>query len=174
MRRLEESLITSVALSAEISRDLSTSLDMTNRAYPSQKNFVGRWISGGRLLCTGQLSAVCSSTSRCGESGGSGMCTSLGNPTIRRGASFDISFCTETVMPRRLTPSSSALIPMVVLMHVASAVATRSVGEIAAPLPLLSIGASVEIFDCDGPCVASQCKSPAYLTETLTISFATD
>src|SRR5437667_4488646 len=24
---------------------------------PSQKNFVGRWISGGRLLCTGQLSA---------------------------------------------------------------------------------------------------------------------
>ena len=35
-------------------------------AYPSQKNFVGRRISGGRLLCTGQLSAVCSSTSRCG------------------------------------------------------------------------------------------------------------
>src|SRR6202045_2791809 len=29
-------------------------------AYPSQKNFVGRLISGGRLLCTGQLSAVCS------------------------------------------------------------------------------------------------------------------
>src|SRR4029077_4628586 len=143
-------------------------------AYPSQKNFVGRLISGGRLLCTGQLSAVCSRISRCGESGGNGICTSLGNPTIRRGGSWDISFCTETVMPRRLTPSSSALIPMVVLMHVASAVATRSVGENASPLPLLSVGASVEIFDCDGPCVASQCRSPVYLTPTLTINSATD
>src|SRR5205807_6006634 len=100
--------------------------------------------------------------------------TSEGRPTIRRGASFDISFCTETFIPLKSTPSSCALIPMVVLMHVASAVATRSVGENASPLPLLSVGASVEIFDCDGPCVASQCKSPAYLTETLTISLATD
>src|SRR5882762_9248429 len=98
------------------------------------------------------------------------MCTSLGNPTIRRGASFDISFCTETVMPRRLTPSSSALIPIVVLMHVASAVATRSVGENASPLPLLSVGASVAILDCDGPWVASQCRSPAYSAEILTMT----
>src|SRR6266536_3178470 len=90
---------------------------------------------------------------------------------MRLGASFDISFCTETVMPRKSTPSSCALIPMVVVMHVASAVATRSVGENASPLPLLSVGASVEIFDCDGPCVASQCKSPVYLTETLTIIY---
>src|SRR5215467_3426051 len=72
-------------------------------------------------------------------------------------------------MPRRSTPRSSALIPMVVLMHVARAVATRSVGEKASPLPLLSLGASVEIFDCEGPCVASQCKSPVYLTETWTM-----
>src|SRR5213082_3353266 len=93
---------------------------------------------------------------------------------MRRGASLDISLCTETLIPRKSTPSSCALIPMVVVMHVASAVATRSVGENASPLPLLSVGASVEIFDCDGPCVASQCKSPAYLTETLTISFFTD
>ena len=49
-------------------------------------------------------------------------------------------------MPRRSTPRSSALIPIVVLMHVARAVATRSVGENASPLPLLSLGASVEIF----------------------------
>src|SRR5690349_24533933 len=77
-------------------------------------------------------------------------------------------------MPRRFTPRSSALIPMVVLMHVARAVATRSVGEKASPLPLLSLGASVEIFDCDGPCVASQCKSPVYLTETSTmLNYAT-
>src|SRR3954454_3850932 len=88
---------------------------------------------------------------------------------IRRGPSLDISFCTDTVMPRRSTPRSSAFIPMVVLIHVARAVATRSVGEKASPLPLLSVGASVGIFACEGPCVASQCKSPVYLTETWTI-----
>src|SRR4029450_33010 len=97
------------------------------------------------------------------------MATSDGTPTIRRGGSLDISFCTDTVIPRRSTPRSSALIPMVVLMHVARAVATRSVGENASPLPLLSLGASVESFACDGPCVASQCNSPVYLTETWTI-----
>src|SRR5215831_15728185 len=97
------------------------------------------------------------------------MWTSDGSPTIRRGGSFDICFSTDTVIPRRSTPSSWALIPIVVLMQVASAVATRSVGENASPLPLLSLGASVEIFDCDGPCVASQCRSPVYLTLTLTI-----
>src|SRR6267143_5154355 len=88
---------------------------------------------------------------------------------MRRGASLDISFCTDTVIPPRSTPSSCALIPMVVLMHVARAVATRSVGENASPLPLLSVGASVAIFDCDGPCTASQCKSPVYLISTLTM-----
>src|SRR5215471_13975937 len=97
------------------------------------------------------------------------MWTSDGKATIRRGGSLDISFCTDTVIPRRFTPRSSALIPSVVLMHVARAVATRSVGEKASPLPLLSLGASVEIFDCDGPCVASQCKSPVYFTKTSTI-----
>src|SRR5882724_13310892 len=59
---------------------------------------------------------------------------------------------------------------MVVVMQVPRAVATRSVGENASPLPLLSVGASVAIFDCDGPCVASQCKSPVYLIEMLTMS----
>ena len=63
---------------------------------------------------------------------------------------------------------------MVVLMQVARAVATRSVGEKASPLPLLSLGASVEIFACDGPCVASQCKSPVYLTETWTMRKLSD
>ena len=71
---------------------------------------------------------------------------------MRRGASFDISFFTDTVIPLKSTPSSSALIPMVVLMQVARAVATRSVGENASPLPLLSVGASVAIFAFDGPC----------------------
>src|SRR5881227_4451585 len=89
---------------------------------------------------------------------------------MRRGASFDISFLTCTVIPRKSIPSSCALIPMVVLMQVPRAVATRSVGENASPLPLLSVGASVAIFDCDGPCVASQCKSPVYLIEILTMT----
>src|SRR6188768_3301442 len=102
------------------------------------------------------------------------MRTSDGSATILRGASLDISFCTDTVIPRRSTPSSCALIPIVVLMHVARAVATRSVGENASPLPLLSVGASVESFACEGPCVASQCKSPVYLTETWTMQKLSD
>src|SRR6266446_10525997 len=89
---------------------------------------------------------------------------------IRRGASFDISFCTDTLIPRNSTPSSCALIPIVVLMHVARAVATRSVGENASPFPLLSVGASVASFDFDGSWTASQCKSPVYLTEILTMT----
>src|SRR5204862_6378397 len=93
---------------------------------------------------------------------------------MRRGASLDISFCTDTVIPRRSTPSSCALIPIVVVMHVARAVATRSVGENACPFPLLSLGASVEILDCEGPCVASQCKSPVYCTETSTMAKVCD
>src|ERR1700747_3630005 len=91
---------------------------------------------------------------------------------MRRGGALDISFCTEMVIPRKSTPSSCALIPMVVLMHVPRAVATRSVGENASPLPLLSVGASVAIFDCDGPCVASQCSPPVYLMDTSTIVFS--
>ncbi len=64
---------------------------------------------------------------------------------IRRGASFDISFFTFTVIPFRFTPSSSALIPMVVLMQVPSAVATRSVGENASPFALFLILLAAEM-----------------------------
>jgi hypothetical protein len=59
---------------------------------------------------------------------------------------------------------------MVVLIQVPSAVATRSVGENASPFPLLSVGASVGSFACEGPCVAEQCKSPSYRIEILTMS----
>src|SRR6267143_5328300 len=89
---------------------------------------------------------------------------------MRRGASFDISFFTSTVIPFRFTPSSSAFSPMVVLMQVPSAVATRSVGENASPFPLLSVGASVASLACDGPWVASQWRSPVYLIEMLTMN----
>src|SRR5229473_3238043 len=69
-------------------------------------------------------------------------------------------------LPRKI---SSAFIPMVVLIQVPSAVATRSVGENASPLPLLSVGASVATFACEGPWVASQWRSPVYLIEMLTM-----
>src|SRR5437016_2399772 len=59
---------------------------------------------------------------------------------------------------------------MVVLMQEPRAVATRSVGENSSPLPLLSVGASVAIFDCEGPWTASQWSSPVYLIEILTIT----
>ena len=60
------------ASSAEIPRWRTRTCPPTPN-YPSQKNFVGRLISGGRLLCTGQFSPVCSRIFRCGESGGSGI-----------------------------------------------------------------------------------------------------
>src|SRR3954451_9932784 len=88
---------------------------------------------------------------------------------IRRGASFDISLATFTVIPFTSRPCSWAAIARIVLMQVPSAVATRSVGENDSPLPLLSVGASVERFESDGPCVASQCRSPVYLIEILPI-----
>ena len=54
---------------------------------------------------------------------------------IRRGGSADISFSTLIRMPVRSIFSRSATIPMMVEMHVPSAVATRSVGEKFSPLP---------------------------------------
>jgi len=48
------------------------------------------------------------------------------------------------------------MIPMIVAMHAAKAVATRSVGEKLSPLPSLSIGASVASFMPEGPWTASQ------------------
>ena len=45
-------------------------------------------------------------------------------------------------------------------MQVPSAVATRSVGEKERPSPWLSSGASVVRVTPDGPCSASQRKSP--------------
>jgi hypothetical protein len=88
---------------------------------------------------------------------------------IRRGASFDISLLTFTVIPLTLSPCSSAAIARMVLMQVPSAVATRSVGENDSPLPLLSVGASVASFARDGPCTALQWRSPVYSMQTLTM-----
>src|ERR1700690_413394 len=54
-------------------------------------------------------------------------------------------------------------------MQVANPVATRSVGENAAPRPLLSLGASVDSPSPEGPWTAEQCRSPWYSPVILTM-----
>src|SRR4029077_9315585 len=88
---------------------------------------------------------------------------------MRRGASFDISLLTLTVIPFTSRPCSCAAIARMVLIQVPSAVATRSVGEKDSPLPLLSVGASVAILAWEGPWTASQWKSPVYSMQMLTM-----
>src|SRR5699024_10964087 len=56
-----------------------------------------------------------------------------------------IIFSISIVVFSKFQPLFSAFIPMMVIIHEPSAVATRSVGEKLSPLPLLSIGASVWI-----------------------------
>ena len=66
---------------------------------------------------------------------GIGMVSSTVRRAMRRGPSDDISLSTTTVAPSIAIPSRRAAIPIVVRMHVASAVPTRSVGEKASPRP---------------------------------------
>src|ERR1700690_4171121 len=54
-------------------------------------------------------------------------------------------------------------------MQVANPVATRSVGENAAPRPLLSLGASVDSPSREGPWTAEQWRSPWYSPVILTM-----
>jgi hypothetical protein len=49
---------------------------------------------------------------------------------------------------------------MVVKMQLANAEPTRSVGEKNSPRPILSLGASVCIFEPEGSCVKVQRKPP--------------
>jgi hypothetical protein len=49
-----------------------------------------------------------------------------------------------------------------VIMQLAKAVATKSVGEKASPLPWLSMGASIVILFPDCKCIASDLKFPMY------------
>ena len=57
-------------------------------------------------------------------------------------------------------PCVCAAMPMMVIIQLPSAVATRSVGEKASPLPWLSVGASVRIFVPDWTWVASVRRPP--------------
>jgi hypothetical protein len=58
-----------------------------------------------------------------------------------------MTFVTKAFDPEMSQPESCALIPIIVNMQLANDVANKSVGENVLPKPLLSIGASVEIFD---------------------------
>ena len=79
----------------------------------------------------------------------------------RRGGAEVISFVVSTFIPSRSMACRSATMPMIVIMHAPSAVATRSVGEKLSPLPWLSTGASVTSVVPDGPWVARQRRPPS-------------
>ena len=71
--------------------------------------------------------------------------------TILRGVLPLISFVVSIVIPSSLTEWRLAVIPMIVAIQVAKAVATRSVGEKDSPFPSLSSGASVASLLPEGP-----------------------
>ena len=81
--------------------------------------------------------------------------------TILRGVSALISFVVSIVIPSRLTECLLAVIPIIVAMQAARAVATKSVGEKDSPFPSLSTGASVSSLAPDGPWTAEQCNCPS-------------
>src|SRR5258706_13238145 len=70
------------------------------------------------------------------------MCTVTGRRPMRRIGVVTISLVTLAVAPVMSRLLRWATIPLGVRMQVASAVATKSVGEKASPLPMLSFGAS--------------------------------
>ncbi len=63
-------------------------------------------------------------------------------------------------IPVMSIPLSRALIPIMVIIQLESAVATKSVGEKASPLPLLSVGASVIRALDDLRCIAFVLRLP--------------
>ena len=71
--------------------------------------------------------------------------------TIRRGVSALISFVVSIFIPSKVMECLLAAIPIMVAMHAAKAVATRSVGEKDSPFPSLSTGASVSSLAPEGP-----------------------
>ena len=80
---------------------------------------------------------------------------------MRRTPELVMRFSTLALLPSIANPSRSAVMPMIVRMQVASAAATRSVGEKASPRPWLSTGASVWIVMPEGPCTALQRRPPS-------------
>ena len=114
--------------------------------------------SGCRLCLTGQALAAASNLARSAADNALplGKTSRVFSEPMRRTGSAVISLITWIWRPSMLRLFRCATSPMTVAMQVPSAVATRSVGEKAAPLPPLSTGASVVRVCRDGPWVAAQ------------------
>ena len=84
---------------------------------------------------------------------------SISTRAMRRGLEAMI-LLTVARMPSMAQPLSRARMPMMVSMQLARAVATRSVGENASPLPRLSTGASVMMWLPERRWTASVRRSP--------------
>ncbi len=111
---------------------------------------MGASISGWRLAWTGQLRAPFSRRVFCSSVNAVGIVMVTGKRPIRRFGVWTISLVTAAVAPSIGIPCRSAMIPMIVSVHVASAAPTRSVGENNSPRPWLSTGASVWSSDVEG------------------------
>ena len=70
-------------------------------------------------------------------------------------------FSTLPFMPLTSIPLFSALMAIIVITQLSIEVASKSVGENDSPLPLLSVGASVNNVAPDFVCVAVQRKFPS-------------
>ena len=76
---------------------------------------------------------------------------------------FDpIIFFTEALVPEISILCFCAAIPIMVIIQDPRAAATKSVGEKASPLPLLSTGASVIIASPEDKCTASVLRLSLY------------
>jgi len=119
--------------------------------------------SGCRLWCTGQVVAISSSlffsSSVYGPLSGKLIVTTIS--PILRGLEA-IIFSTWHSAPTMFM--DGARMAIVVTMQVASAVATRSVGEKRSPFPWLSTGASVSMVLPERRCLAVVRRSPVYTT----------
>ena len=82
----------------------------------------------------------------------------------RASSATNVVFSNSAVAPSIFISIISALMPIIVSIQDASAVATKSVGEKASPFPLLSIGASVIILFPDLIWIASVLRAPLYTT----------
>ena len=80
-------------------------------------------------------------------------------------------FSVSAIAPINFSSRSFARIAMVVIMQDARAVPMRSVGENLAPLPWLSVGASVSMVDLDCKWVAKVLSSPEYYTVEVMLFF---
>ena len=131
-----------------------------SNVYQIQMNFMV--IAPSRLRFTGQLSTILWSNWSCCLLISGGMVIRSFSVSILRGPSLVIIFSTSTDAPSISQPLCRAVMPITVRTQVPRAVAIRSVGEKASPLPSWSIGASVVRRSPEGTWLASQRRFPMY------------